>query len=170
MPSCEVILDVANYQKIPDLPTADQRSTYGEAWYQQKLRAFELAKAGNVTKKEFFLGLRWFLEKQVNFKDIKPEAAGNETVEQEGLKIIDGSPSLTNAEKGRLIALAGLLTADSQLDPLNGKTPAMLSATTGDEKDESNPSFPVYVAAPFKNALTRALAEYNTYQIGRAHV
>jgi hypothetical protein len=163
MASCEIILDVANYQKIPDLPTTDQRMTYGEAWYQQKLREHELAKAGNFTKKEFFLGLRWFLEKQLNFKDIKPEAAGNETKEQEGLKIIDGTPALTNAEKGRLIAIAGLMIADSQLDPLNGKTPAMLSAAAGDEKDESLPSFPVYVAAPFKNALTRALAEYNTY-------
>ena len=163
MASCEIILDVANYTKIPDLPTTDQRTTYGEAWYQQKLREHELAKAGNFTKKEFFLGLRWFLEKQLNFKDIKPEAAGNETKEQEGLKIVDGTPALTNAEKGRLIAIAGLLIADSQLDPLNGKTPAMLSAAAGDEKDESLPSFPVYVAAPFKNALTRALAEYNTY-------
>ena len=61
MASCEIILDVANYTKIPDLPTTDQRTTYGEAWYQQKLREHELAKAGNFTKKEFFLGLRWFL-------------------------------------------------------------------------------------------------------------
>lgn len=163
MASCEIILDVANYQKVPPGPTPDDRVIYGEASFQQKLREHELAKTGNVTKKQFFLGVRWFLEKQLGWKDIKPDAAGKEDTEQEGLKIVDSKPELTNAEKGRLIALAGLLIADSQLDPLNGKTAAMLSAAAGDEKDESNTAFPVYVAAPFKNALTRALAEYNTY-------
>lgn len=163
MPSCEIILDIANYQEIPPPPTQQERIDEGEAYYQQKKREHELAKTGNVTKKQFFLAVRWFLEKQLGWKDIKPEAAGNELVEQEGLKIVDGTPALTNAEKARFLAVAGLLISDSQLDPLNGKTPAMLSAAAGDERDESNAAFPVYVAAPFKNAMTRALAEYNTY-------
>jgi hypothetical protein len=174
MASCEYILDIASYQKIPPAPTLADRDTYGEAYFLQKLREHELARAGNVTKKQFFLAVRWFLEKQLGWKDLKPEAAGDETIEQEGLKLVDprsdAKPEakaekhdLTPLEKTRLLAFAGLLIADSQLDALAGKTPEMLSAAAGDEKDESLPRYPVYVAAPFKSAMTRALAELNTY-------
>src|SRR5689334_19219194 len=143
MASCEIILDVANYKEIPALPSDAEAKANGDAWFLQQKREYDLAKAGNVTKKQFFLGVRWFLEKQLNFNDIKPEAAGNETLKQEGLKIVDGTPALTNAEKARFLSVAGLLIADSQLDALNGKTSAMLSLAAGDEKDESTPSFPV---------------------------
>lgn len=173
MASCEYILDIASYQKIPPAPTAADRDNYGEAYFLQKLRAHELAKAGNVTKKQFFLAVRWFLEKQVSWKDLKPELAGDETVEQEGLKLIDphsdakepkpGKSDLTPAEKARFLAFAGLLLADSQLDALAGKSAEMLSTAAGDEKDESLPKYPVWVAASFKSAMTRALAEFNTY-------
>jgi hypothetical protein len=163
MASCEIILDLANYQKIPDAPTETERQRHGDAFFLQKLREHEHAKTSNLTRKHFFLAVRWFLEKQLGFKDIPPDVVGSETAEQEGLKILDANPKLTNAEKARLLAVAGLLIADSQLDPLNGKTPEFLSAAAGDEKDESQKKFPVYVAASFKTAMTRALAEYNTY-------
>jgi hypothetical protein len=164
--SCEIILDVSNYQKIPFAPTQEERVNFGEAFYQQKLREHELAKVGNTTKKQFTFAVRWFLEKQLKFTEIKIAGAANETLEADGLKVDDGKPELTNEEKARFFAVAGLLIADSQFDALNGKTPQMLSAAAGDEISEiveGATSFKVYVAAPFKNALTRALAEYNTY-------
>lgn len=166
MASCEVILDVANYQKIPPAPTQQERLDNGESWYQQKLREHELAKTGNTTKKQFTFAVRWFLEKQLKFDEIKVGGVANETLEAEGLKIVDGSPGLTNEEKARFLAVAGLLIADSQLDALNGKSPPMLSPASGDEVTEiveGANTFKVYVAAPFKTALTRALSEYNTY-------
>jgi hypothetical protein len=164
--SCEVILDVANYQKIPSPPTQDDRINFGEAFYQQRLREHELAKTGNTTKKQFTFAVRWFLEKQLKFTDIKIAGVANEAVEAEGLKVDDGKPELTSEEKARFFAVAGLLLADTQLDALNGKTPQMLSPAAGDEISEiveGSSNFKVYVAAPFKNAMTRALAEYNTY-------
>jgi hypothetical protein len=150
------------------------RAVYGDAYFQQKLREHELAKAGNLTRKQFFLAVRWFLEKQLGWKDLKPEIVGDEIIEQEGLKLLDprsdakpeakgDKHDLTPTEKARLLAFAGLLISDSQLDALNGKAPAMLSAAAGDEKDETLPKFPVYVAAAFKTAMTRALSEFNTY-------
>lgn len=164
--SCEIILDVSNYQKIPGAPTQDDRVNYGDAYFTQKLREHELAKIGNTTKKQFTFAVRWFLEKQLKFNEIKVAGVANETVETEGLKVVDGKPELTNEEKARFFSVAGLLIADSQLDALNGKSPQMLSPAAGDEIAdivEGTTSFKVYVAAPFKTALTRSLSEYNTY-------
>lgn len=166
MASCEIILDVSNYQKIPAAPAEQDRVNYGEAYFTQKLREHELAKAGNTTKKRFTLAVRWFLEKQLKFNDIKIAAVDNETLELEGIKIVDGTSTLTNEEKARFLSVAGLLIADSQLDALSGKSPQMLSTASGDEivdLVEGSSTFKVYVSAPFKSALTRALAEYNTY-------
>jgi hypothetical protein len=165
MASCEIILDVSNYQKIPGAPTQDDRINHGDAYFTQKLREHELAKTGNTTKKQFTFAVRWFLEKQLKFTDIKVAGAANETLEQEGLKV-GASPELSEEEKARFFSVAGLLIADSQLDALNGKSPQMLSPAAGDEVSEiveGATSFKVYVAAPFKTALTRSLSEYNTY-------
>lgn len=159
MASCEIILDVTNYKEIPALPSEELQRANGDAWFQLQRREHDLAKAGNVTKKQFFLAVRWFLEKQLNFTDIPATAAGSELTKQEGLKL-PTSTGLDSAEKARFLSLAGLLIADSQIDALNGKTATMLSRANGDEVDEINN---VFVAAPFKNAMTRALAEYNTY-------
>ncbi len=72
------------------------------------------------------------------------------------------APNIVDTSKARFLTVCGLLIADSQLDALSGKSPQMLSAATGDEKqDDVSP--PIYVAASFKSALNRALGEYNTY-------
>ena len=166
MASCEIILDVSNYQKIPDAPAEQDRVNYGEAYFTQKLREHELAKAGNTIKKRFSFAVRWFLEKQLKFDDIKIAGVDTEAIELEGLKILDGTSALTDEAKARFLSVAGLLIADSQLDALSGKSPPMLSTAAGDEIAdlvEGTSHFKVYVSAAFKSALTRALAEYNTY-------
>jgi hypothetical protein len=162
MATCEIILDITNYSAIPPLPDKAQKELNGDAWFLLEKRKYELAESGNVTKRQFFLAVRWFLETQLNFKDIKVEAAGNVSVKREGLRI-EGNPQLTDIEKARFLAVAGILIADSQLDALGGKTGAMLSKSAGDEIDETDAKHKLYVAAPFKNAMTRALAEYNTH-------
>ncbi|HUQ04029.1 MAG TPA: hypothetical protein VM261_16135 [Kofleriaceae bacterium] len=172
MASCEYILDVANYRKIPPAPTRDDRENFGDVYFTQKQREHDLAKTGNTTKKFFLFAVRWFLEKQLKFKEISIAGAANEapTEDVDGFKIVDGLASLTNEEKARFLAVAGILIADTQLDALSGKQPQMLSEAGGDvlativEGDGANlKSFKAYVAAPFKTALTRALSEFNTY-------
>jgi hypothetical protein len=154
---CEVVLDIVNYEKIPPEPDKKLRDQRGEVAYQQALREHDNAKRINETRKAFFLAVRWFLIKQTHLVEIKADFAGNPANEQEGLKLDDAIAGLTDSERARFLAVAGLLLADSQLDPLNGKQPEMLDEAAGDETKEAK------VAAPFKNALTRALAEYNTY-------
>lgn len=164
--SCEVILDVSNYQKIPSAPSQADRDQYGDAYYLQKLREHDLAKVGNTTKKQFTFAVRWFLEKQLKFDEIKIAGVSNETVELDGLKVVDGTSALTSEDKARFLSVAGLLLADTQLDALQGKAPQMLSPASGDEVSEiieGTTGYTVYVAAPFKSAMTRALSEYNTY-------
>lgn len=74
------------------------------------------------------------------------------------------APNIVDTNKARFLTICGLLIADSQIDALSGKSPQMLSAAAGDEKqDDVSP--PIYVAASFKNALNRALGEYNTYPL-----
>src|SRR5687768_16188115 len=138
MGSCEIVIDITNYKKIDAPPSQQDRDNYGEVWFQEKLRKHELDKQANATSKQFFLAVRWFLEKQLNFKDIKATVAGDETVEREGLEIVDTKATFTEAEKARFFSVAGLLLADSQIDPLNGKTKEMLSSAAGDETEKTS--------------------------------
>jgi hypothetical protein len=163
MASCEIVLDISNYTKIPTPPTRDDREKFGDEYFNAKQREFDLAKRGNETKKRFFLAVRWFLDQQLQFKDIPVSIVGDDTSVQEGLRLIDASKKLTEAEKARFFTIAGILLADSQLDPLAGKTKEMLNRASGDVIDETDPAHPVFIAAPFKAAMTRALAEYNMY-------
>lgn len=156
---CEVILDIVNYVKVPPAPTADLRDQRGEVAYLQALRAHELAKAGNETKRAFFRAVRWFLARQSKLEKITPGLAGDPKVPQEGLKL---DLAIPEEERSLFVAVAGLLLADSQHDPLNGKTVDMLREEAGDEVSGADPDG-ADLAAPFKIALTRALSEYNTY-------
>ena len=157
---CEVILDIVNYVKVPPAPTAELRDQRGEVAYLQALRAHELAKAGNETKRAFFRAVRWFLARQSKLEKITSGLAGDPRVPQEGLKL--DLVAIPPEERALLVAVAGILLADSQNDPLNGKTADMLREESGDEVSGADPDG-ADVAAPFKNALTRALSEYNTY-------
>jgi len=177
MASCEYISDVTNYDKIPAPPAPDQKAVLGDAQFNQKQRDHETAQAGNLIKQRFFVAVRWFLEETVNFK-LKDANAdpGNpgDPAGRIGLKLFDAmevegadgkkakAADLSNKDKARFLTMCGLLIAESQLDALNGKSPEMLSTASGDVKDETVKP-PIYVAAPFKQALTRALAEFNTY-------
>lgn len=156
---CEVILDIVNYVKVPSAPTADLRDQRGEVAYLQALRAHELAKAQNETKRAFFRAVRWFLARQSKLDKITSGLAGDPKVPQEGLKL---DLAIPEEERALFVAVAGLLLADSQHDPLNGKTADMLREEAGDEVSGAEPDG-ADVAAPFKIALTRALSEYNTY-------
>ncbi len=154
---CEVILDIVNYEKIPAEPDKKVRDQRGEVAYLQQLREHENARRANDIKRAFFLAVRWFLVKQTNLVEIKPDFAGNPANPQEGLKLDDGLAGLSDEERGRFLSVAGILLADTQTDALNGKQPDALDEAAGDETKDAK------VAAPFKTALTRALAEYNTY-------
>jgi hypothetical protein len=159
MATCEYILDVASYGKVPAAPTADDKARLGEAQFLLLQRGHDLAKVTRDTSHAFFLAVRWFLDKQIGFNKITaasgaPPAALDAT--SEGLQITDAS--LTPVEKARFLSVAGLLIADSQLDALNGKLKDMLSKAVGDVIDP-----PVYVAAPFIAAMTRSLAEFNAH-------
>lgn len=156
---CEVILDIVNYVKVPPAPTADLRDQRGEVAYLQALRAHELAKSQNETKRAFFRAVRWFLARQSKLDKITSGLAGDPTVPQEGLKL---DLAIPKEERALFVSVAGLLLADSQHDPLNGKNADMLREEAGDEVSGVDPDG-ADVAAPFKIALTRALSEYNTY-------
>src|SRR5688500_16778284 len=106
MASCEIVLDISNYAKIPLNPDPKLKETHGEQYFFEKLREYELAKQGNTTKKQFFLAVRWFLEKQLEFKDIPADVVGDESLEQEGLKVLDAKKALTEVEKARFFTIA----------------------------------------------------------------
>src|SRR5688572_7434919 len=126
MATCEYILDVANYKPIPPLPPAGAAES--EAELQRRRMSHNLARAARDTTHRFFLAVRWFLAQQVNFTAIAV-AAGDQPAtdegESKGLQIVTtvtlGVPSISDADKARFLAVAGLLIADSQLDALNGK-------------------------------------------------
>jgi hypothetical protein len=165
MATCEYILDVANYKPIPPLPPAGAAES--EAELQRRRMSHNLARAARDTTHRFFLAVRWFLAQQVNFTAIAVSAGDQPATdegESKGLQIVTtvtlGTPSISDSDKARFLAVAGLLIADSQLDALNGKNPEMLSAAAGDRVDKTMVP-PLYVAAPFIAAMTRSLAEYN---------
>jgi hypothetical protein len=209
MASCEIILDVTNYDKIPGLPTVDERAVLGDAELHQRLRDHENAKKENQTKFAFLVAVRWFLKDFANFDlpvanadpgdpgdprgrdglwlldkysatipasaataaaTAADEAAAKEAAKATPPKpapakvtaVAVDTPNIVDTNKARFLTVCGLLIAESQFDALSGKSPQMLSRAAGDEKDETVTP-PIYVSASFKNALNRALAEYNTY-------
>jgi hypothetical protein len=180
MASCEIILDVTNYKEIPAPPRR------GDESFHQKLRDHETALRENQTKLHFFVAVRWFLKDFANFDlPVANADPGNPSDPngRPGLHLLDvskpkatatpptppapgGTPpglrDLSDTDRARFLTVCGLLIADSQIDALCGKSPQMLSPAAGDEKrEDADP--PIYVAASFKTALTRALGEYNTY-------
>lgn len=157
---CEVILDIVNYETVLKTVPADQ---------PELLRTNENKKRGNKTKKRFFLAVSWFLKKQAALTEV-PTARGGDPEDPkhpdpnkkwEGLELDDPSAADKAPERVRFLAVAGLLLAESQTDALVGKSSAMLDEASGDIVDKNTGLF---VAAPFKAAMTRALAELNSYQ------
>lgn len=173
MATCEYILDVANYKAIPD-PPVDADKAYGDSYVQQKQRAHDLALAGNVTKQQFALAIVWFLKKEFGFDAVKPTSLGDAAKEAKlGWKYSDDALAIGEPDRARLVAIAGLLIADGQTDPLGGKNRIALSKAAGDEIVEDDVDYYgakvngvrpywTYIAAPFKTALSRALSEFRT--------
>lgn len=175
MATCEYILDLANYKAIPD-PPVEADKIHGDAFVLQKQRTHDLAKSGNTAKQQFALALLWFLKEEFKFDAIKPKSLLDAAKEEkEGWKIVDAD-AIPEVDRARLIAIAGLLIADGQHDPLCGKNKVLLTKATGDilfEPDHDDYGakdakgarpYWTYIAAPFKTALSRALSEFRTHQ------
>lgn len=161
MSVCEVVTDILDYEKVATPPNNSDVSVQAV----QLRRNAELTRVRNVTKRNLYLAVRWYLLKNHRLTagelpayanpDPATYPADDPGSERHAFEIKNGPLHGNHDDKKALFfAVYGILLAESRNDPMLGKSIDDLSPGAGDEI-----STPIAVA--FKKYLNAALAEYD---------